>query len=195
MKLELKSLILQLSREQKVIFAALTCEKMYPIYNIFSLSSKWGNARTYTEGIITLYNFVLNAPDKSYDEIIEDIELIMPDLDDFTGTAPSHALDACVALVEAVSFLVDYKDEHIINCSIAATDTVDMHVQIVRDLDQNDADLDNTINSDALMVNELQRQGRLISALKATNYFTQEKIAELRLLNGNEQIIDLFTLT
>jgi uncharacterized protein YjaG (DUF416 family) len=119
----------------------------------------------------------------------------MPDLDDFTGTAPSHALDACVALVEAITFLSNCNSEHIINCSTAATDTVDMHVQIVHDLDQNGSDLDAIINSDILMIKELGRQTRLAKALKLIGQFTIESISQVRKLNGSEEIIDLLTLS
>ena len=194
MNSEIISLLALLNRNQKVIFAALTCEKMYPLYEKFSSLSRWGDPRIYSEGIVALYDFVLGNPDTSYQSLIDEAESIMPDLDNFTGTAPSYALDACTALAEAISFLSDYDDSHIANCSTAATDTVDMYVQVVHDLDPNRPDLDIVINSDVVMVNELQRQLRLAVKLKTISQFNEESISQLRSLNGKEDIIDLMSI-
>lgn len=191
----ISTLLVKLTIEQKIVFAALACEKMYPLYEVFSSLNQWGDPKIYSEGIVILYNFVLTGSDKSYDVILEDVESIMPDLDDFSGTAPSYALDACSALAEAISFLIDYKDEHIINCSTACTDTVDMYVQIVHDLDQNSSDLNAVINSDFIMIREVERQVRVATALTTIKRFTTEKLAEIRLFNGKEEIVDLATIT
>lgn len=194
MNQELKELLLQLTREQQILFAALTCEKMYPLYQRFHILSNWGNEDVYAEGIVNLYNSLITNDISDYELFIDSLEYITPDLDDFTGNAAAYAADACIALIEATTFLLDFNVEHIINCSTSATDTVDMYIQLVEDLDVNLATLNEVVDSHVVMRTEIQRQKQLLSALSRVNDFTNQEIVTLRNLNGAVAIIDLSTL-
>lgn len=191
MNTELKILLSQLNRKQKTVFAALICEKMYPLYQKFSALTGWGDANVFQEGIVVLYEFVLDGLDVATSRHIEKIEYIMPDLDNFEGTAAAYALDACLALVESLTFLFDFDDEHIINCSTSATDTIDMHVQLVEELDSQDPSFERKIMSSLLMKNEINRQKKILTSLSTVTQFSQQEITRLRNLNGVDTIVDL----
>lgn len=193
MRDRIKKLIKELEPAQNAAFVALTCEKMLPNYFRFSEIEKWGNSEIYTEALTTLYGFVLN---QSYDKeyivrIMDDLEANSPDLDEFDSPTASYALDTSSAMLEAVSFLLDGKIEHIYNCATYATDTVDMFIQELNDLDPNHPNLGNIIDKNGYMVNETERQERMLKLLTDINRFDVDIIKNLRVENGAKNLIDI----
>ncbi len=192
---DIETLILSLSDRQKAVFAGLVCERLLPQYAAFCAAVQWGSPAVFQQGVELLYN----SADGVFDQeqataLLDKFKDIAPDLDEFDGHLPSYALDACVALDEALQFLTDKHEAHIINCATAATDTIDMFVQEYQDLEPSRRDLDAVIAADPFMLAEQARQRRILEALLSVNEFDNAAIQRLRQLNGTGAIIDLALL-
>ena len=175
----------QLKLEKQAFFAALTCEKMLPAYQLFSKEANWGNPSILEEILILLYEFI-NGNEINMNQIKDlesELEINAPDLDEIENSFASYGLDACAAFDESLSFILTKNIDHLVNIVSSATNIVDMCVQEKESLEPSDKDLEIKIENDPFMQKELKRQETIIKALQDIELNSQT-IAKLRKLNN-----------
>lgn len=153
---------------KQLAFAYLTCERLYPNYVYFSNKYGFGNSKALQEAIAylnhTLFDKKIDTP--KIVSIIKNIEDNIPQTADYDTILASSALDACTAVIESLSFLIDKQVSRLENISTMATDTVAMYIHDTNRLDPNtDKDFQQKIDSNPLMKKELAMQKGIISYL------------------------------
>ena len=149
---------------RKAMFVVLITENMLPCYEFFYESESWGNPEILKEGVSLLYESVFVHPDKLKEDALicqQRLELVSPDLDDFAETA-SYGLDSCVAVDEALYFLITQSSSYLERVVNAVANTLDMFIQVKENMDSNDQNLQEKIDNDPFMINEINRQIALV---------------------------------
>jgi uncharacterized protein YjaG (DUF416 family) len=193
---DLKIRISLLSKNARVLFAALTCEMLYPNYVAFEKRTGWGKSEILMEAIAFFYQKVIKDKLYSVEEIedmINRIDSVTPDTEDFTDLSTSFALDACTSIYSTLNYLLENNLNHILDVVTYALDTVHMFVQIKEDFNSLDPGSETKIANDLFMIVEKNRQLKLIKTLTDADLsiITNELIASLRSKNP---IIDLSLL-
>lgn len=188
--------ITSLSFEQKIVFCLLTSEKLLPNYEFFSKKYNYGNPDLLKNTIETLYTNLADVKSlgSELDKMLENIDRITPDMDDFSSVLASSALDACTSLLSTLYFIKDGDEENVIAVATYARDTVDMYIFEKENLDPQNKNYEMIIEQDPYMVNEKKRQMSIASSLRNTNLINSNIVDELRVLNRKEPIIDLSLL-
>jgi uncharacterized protein len=166
----------------KILFIALVCRKMLPHYILFSEKEGWGDIEILEKAINLMFKSAINGFEEhkyEAEKLSESIDEICPDLDDFEGIA-SYALDTCIAIDEALRFIISEDKENINNAFTSVFDTVDMFIQVVEDLDPNDENLDNIILNNPIMIREIKRQNDILRAVKDLKVISTELIENLK---------------
>lgn len=192
---DLETQIYSLSDRQKAVFAGLVCERLLPQYEAFCRAENWGSPAVYERGVELLYNSGLgefHAAEATV--LLEKLDFVTPGLQEFGGPLTTYALDACIALHEALQFLADKQETHISNCATATLDSVETFVQEYRQLDPDQRGFAAAVAADPFMQAETARQHRLLEALLSIHEFDAASIHQLRRLNGSGGIVDLALL-
>lgn len=164
--------IKSLSKSGKILFAVLTAEKLLPYYSAFQRSCDWGDVELLREGIDTIYLYLVDGnslSDSSVADLLDRLDNITPDVDDFSHRLTSFALDACTSVAATLDFMLTSDDQHIVEVASYARDTVDRFIHLKNDPDFLRALPEKEIDEDPYMVNEKIRQTKLIIALKEVN--------------------------
>lgn len=113
---------------QHVTFMACLCERMYPNFQMFCLQSESADAKTYRAILDLVWEtLVIKDTKVNFDNQLEKLEEIIPSADDFDIYGVYPAIDACIALGEAIhSKLSGETLEHAIAVSEASIRTVAM---------------------------------------------------------------------
>jgi uncharacterized protein YjaG (DUF416 family) len=171
-------------------FAYLTCERLFPNYVYFSNNFDFGNPDVLKEAIDFFYlNIFEKNPDKNkINFIAKDVEKNTPYTEDFTTNFVSSALDACTAISDSLDFLIDKDFGKIINISIYATDSVNMYIQEIENLDfNNDKNFQQRINNHPLMQKEVAIQSGIIAFLNNSKVLDFEDLQTLLQLQENNK--------
>ena len=168
----LENELIQLSDKAKLLFAVLTCDHLYPNYVHFNNAAGWGNPRILRNAINSVFMYLID--DSLFDTIeirtiLEEVDGITPDTEDFTEVDASFALDACTAVLGTLQFIIEPKVEFVIQVASYATDTVDMFILDRDDFDSNDPKVEVKVREDPLMIREKDRQSDLIKKLSTMN--------------------------
>lgn len=194
---EIKDRLLLLTDRNKILFATLICERLYPNYVYFQQERNWGDINKLKNGITLLHQAILGNHNISKDEIeqaIFDIDKVTPDTNEFSGITTSFALDACNSVYSTLNFLLHQNIEDILDVATYARDTVDMFIQERDDMDYNvDTNFELKISSDPFMIAEISRQKDTIAKLRLLN---NDKIGtpEIELLRDPTPIISINSL-
>lgn len=186
---ELKKLK-ELDFNKQRAFAYLTCERLLPNYAYFSNNFDFGNPQVLREAIDFLYLniFEQNLDKNKIDFFIKEVEKNTPDTGDFTTNFVSSALDACTAIIDSLSFLVDSNFIKIEYISTYATDTVSMYIQEIESLDFNhDKNFQQKIDTHSLMQKEILIQTGIISFLSNSRSFDFGDLQTLLQLQENNK--------
>lgn len=189
---DLETLLYSLSDRQKAVFAGLICERLLPQYDAFCRAAGWGSPAVYERGVELLYNSALgefHAAEAA--ALLEKLAFVTPALGDFRTPLTAFALDAGIALHEALQFLTDKQEAHISYCATATLDSVEMFVQEYRGLSSEQRGFAAALAADPFMQAERTRQHHLIEALLSIHEFDAASIHQLRRLNGSGSIVDL----
>jgi uncharacterized protein YjaG (DUF416 family) len=184
--------------EQLVMLNATTCEKVIPIYSLFSESESWGNIELFQEALFLQYQYLqnLSITNSEIDKIIFEIENNSPDLDEFDSELASYALDACIVFIESLTFLKTKDINSAISVASSSRDLVDMFVQEKNDFAPNDVNLNIKIQTDPFMEKEVDRYFKLISKIGSYKSLNLSEIEAVRILNNEYgEIIDTKILT
>lgn len=189
----IKGKLKSLSMEQQLLFAALTCERLYPNYLYFHERFGWGNPTVLLDSIDMIYQsvFIKNLYGSSeIQQYIEAVDMVTPNTEDYSTVFASFALDACTSVYSTLNFMLDKSLDHIADVASYARDTIDMFIQVRDDIDTQFKDLETKIANDSLMIQEKSRQVSIIEKLNSFNGkgITENFIEDLR---DKSRIIDI----
>lgn len=97
-------ILLSLDANKMLVFAYLTCERLYPNYVYFSENYKFGNKRVLRDAIDFIYDHLLSSNFSNSLSIfhhLESVNLNTADTEDFETIFVSPALDACTSIRNA----------------------------------------------------------------------------------------------
>jgi uncharacterized protein YjaG (DUF416 family) len=195
-RIEISRLLKPLSFQKRLIFGVLTCEKLYPNYVYFSRNTSWGDEAVLQNAISIIYQNVFRNDLFSGVEIqnlIDEVEGITPDTENFEGILVSFALDACTSVLSTLNFIIDSETENIVDVATFARDTVDMYTQERDNLDMSDKMIEIKIEQDIFMQKEKQRQYNVIKLLSEKNEITDSQLQNLREIQP-QLIVDISLL-
>lgn len=143
-QIELEEGISNLSYEQKMDFAIEICTRLLPEYSIFQTKHNWGDHKLVTDclGYCKENLRTQNIDQDTIKSLLNNLDQVIPDTDDFGDIEASFALNSSLAVHYLLEYLVDKKNEHILNIANCMYDTVDFRVREANDGLKND-ELDN----------------------------------------------------
>jgi hypothetical protein len=175
-----------IKHDKNAVFGYLTAKRLLPNYVFFSNQYNFGDASVLESSLQELRAKMHDA------SLPVDFNLIKKKLDEVTpapekyGTVlVSSALDACGAIHELASYLEDGDVEHIESIATFATDSVDMYIQELLDLDMNDPTSEEKIARHTLMLRERKVQEDIWNYLNKANSIDEEDIVTLEKLQEN----------
>jgi uncharacterized protein YjaG (DUF416 family) len=180
----------KLDYSKQVVFAYLTCERLYPNYAYFSDNFNFGDKKVLRRAIDFIANTLTTdfSSQEKLESFLNEIDTNTPFPHNFNTILASSALDACCAVLETLTFILDKKASRMDVISTAATDTVDMFIQDRDDLDFNtDIQFEQKILSDVLMQRELRVQKGIIQYLNEISTLEDLDIKNLLSLQQNDQ--------
>jgi uncharacterized protein YjaG (DUF416 family) len=194
--INIERLLTALPSKARILFAVLTAETLYPNYVTFQNNVSWGNKDLLLDATTLIYYYLINENSVSQQEIedmLEGVNLITPDIDDFSDSLASFALDACTAIISTLEYILENDVKHITYVSSYATDTVYAYIQEKEDIGALDPSWQIQTDNDDFMIAEKARQVGLLDRLSKTDVTTisNDLINNLR---HNNPIIDLSLL-
>lgn len=175
---------------RQLTFAYLTCERLYPNYVYFSDNYGFGSPDVLRDAIDYLFsNLFDNKSDvpKIY-ALIKNVDKNTPEPGNFDTGLASAALDACGVVYESLNFLIDKQLSRLETISTMATDTVDMFIQDIENLDFNsDKNFQQKIENHPLMKKEIAIQFGIITFLSNSTSIKPEDIETLLQLQENDK--------
>lgn len=190
---DIKKRLLPLSDKARILFAVLICERLYPNYVFFQNLVHWGNHDILQDAISVIRQYLFKDDlfsKEDIEDVMERIDLVTPDTEDFVGITTSFALDACTSIYGTLSYILDKNIDHVVDVASVALDTVDMFIQEKDDLNANDRDIEMKIANDPFMIAEKAGQRELLQKLSGLKFdrVTDEIIESLK---NKSSIIDL----
>lgn len=192
---DIKKQLIPLSSKKQLLFGVIICERLYPGYVEFNRVYDWGRVDVLEEAIAMMHQYLINEDLFDADEIqemMERIEMITPDTEDFSGVITSLALNSCTSVYSTLKYMMDKDVDDVADVATYARDTIDAYIQEKYKLDPNDPQLSDRIESDQLMIREKDSQKQILTKLSAMSL---DKITDkiVNELSGKKPEID-FTL-
>ena len=136
-----KRQVVALSDEKKLDFALSICKRLFVDYQNFYNQEKWGNPVLLIDAI----KFCEQAKNYSHSKteietVLSSVEAITPDTEDFGDEIGSYALNACVAVLHTLEFLLTKNPLDIFYIGNALYDTIDVRVQEEQNLSAGEID-------------------------------------------------------
>lgn len=175
--------------KKQLVFAYLTCERLYPNYVYFSANFQFGDASVLRAAIDYILSCILNNTIDTplVKKFILYVEQNTADTEDFDTIFVSSALDACTSVAETLDFLLDRQYSRLKDISTVATDSVNMYIQEIESLDFNtDKEFHTKIASHPLMQKEVAIQTGIINYLSTSTSIDLEDIRTLLNLQEND---------
>jgi hypothetical protein len=169
---------------QQGLFACLLVEKMQANFDYY-FSQEEEKTEAATAILNACFDYIIAFPDtkkNSLSSFLEQIEALTPDLDEEEGAA-AYAFDFCIACYALLRLLRDFDIQELEAVIEQAIATVDMFIQEYLDLDPSDAELENKIADSPFMLNEVERQQALLSAVQTITMINEEQVLQLRGMN------------
>jgi uncharacterized protein YjaG (DUF416 family) len=166
-------------------FGALCCERLLPNYVAFQNEVKWGDSRPLRSALDLVWRGFLGQA-VSQDEIkrlAAVCEALAPSSDDFDALRTASAEDACFAICSLLDHLITPDVGRVVQTAVYATDSIDLFVQEIEELEPSDRNLELIILKHPLMQRELLRQKddlESIRAALASGDASMERLAALR---------------
>lgn len=194
---EIKTKLTTLPEKGRILFSVLACEKLYPLYVAFEERYNWGCSKVISNAISLSYEFLIDnhvIGAAVIKDIIEKIDLVTPDMEDFGSPLGSFALNSATSIYSTLQYLLDGNINHITDVVSYALDTVDLFIQEKENMSSLDPSRNIQIEHDDFTLREHQRQRDLITRLSKMNLnkITDDLIADLQ---DGTPIIDLSLLT
>lgn len=128
--------------DRQLALAIDVCQKLYPDYASFSLKYDWGDRDVLMDAIkLVKHSATGNIDQFEIERLLAQLDTITPDMDDFGDDwLGSYALNASVAAINALQFLLDRDPGHIYDIGECLTDTIDFKIQEIDETTEEDTD-------------------------------------------------------
>lgn len=128
---KLKETISLLSEKRKIEFAIDICIRLFPEYEKFQKKYDWGDSAIIWKGIKYCQNNYDNSrlDKKEVQKLMDEIDSLIPDMDDFGELQGSYGLNASLSVYECLEYLIIRENKKIINIATYMYDTIDFKVQ------------------------------------------------------------------
>lgn len=138
-------------------------KRMYPNYELFAKTENWGNHKILQKAIKLLKTIILEKRSLSEKEqtIMEDLENVTPDMEDFGSLLSTSAMDTCVLLLELFNAMINDEKEHISTLVSLPFNAIQMYIEELNDLDYNKKDYNSFVDNHPLMEEEVDFQNEL----------------------------------
>jgi uncharacterized protein YjaG (DUF416 family) len=118
--------ISSMSFNDRTRLAIETCKRLLPDYVSFHQAHRWGDPDRLRDGIRACEEWLTGVGDSvKTGELLQRVDAVTPDTDDFGDFDGSFALNASAAVASALKHLVDRDFEHIMGIAMLYTDTID----------------------------------------------------------------------
>ncbi len=174
--------LLRLSHSHQLAFAASCCERAYPSYVAFNRNEGWGDPAPLRRALYHVWSIVDGQPVRA-DEVSvlrEQCQSVIPDSDDFGSMEATAGPEAGFSIMILLEYCTDPNPRHAVRISTFARDTIDMAVQLRRELNPDDRDLEQKILRDPLMQREFNKQEQDIAQLKGHPVLDDGFVARFR---------------
>lgn len=157
---DVKNRLENLSEAAKIIFAASCCERALPSYKKFVEIEHWGDYEFFRDTLNEIWMHAYNKkiPEDRLQQLIKQASCLMPDEEDFESIFTSYALEASIAICNALKYCLTKEIKKLISIPKLLIATVDLFVQEQHDMNPSDLMLEEKIIKDPLMKNELKNQ-------------------------------------
>ncbi len=142
--------------DQKCIeFGLWICNRLLPEYQTFYDQNNWGDPDKLKEAIMFCESIKSNkiTDQNILADLIEQVELIIPDTENFGDFSGSYALNSSASVLELLEYFVDKDKSHIVNISEYMTDTIDFKIA-----EKNQSISNEEVDKHADILNEYKQQ-------------------------------------
>ena len=137
----LKRQVFGLPFGRQLDFALTICKRLYLDYQNFYNQEKWGDPELLMDAIKFCEQAKKESPDKTEIETwLSKVEAITPDTEDFGDEFGSCALNACVAVLHTLQFLLTKDASNVFYIGNALYETIDVRIQEDQNLSEEQID-------------------------------------------------------
>lgn len=177
---EIRPLLIPLNPAGKLAFVYSVAVRMQPQYQAFCDHQGWGNPALFQTSLDVIWSKLMGIEvTTNIDTLLQQLEDVVPDLDDHDSYLASYGFDAGCAIYSAMEYLLKNQDEQVLAVATFARDTADMYVQVLNDLSPDDPALEKKIVTDPYMVNEVHRQVTTLQRLQGVVVVDEKLLNEL----------------
>ena len=164
---------------QHLTFMACLCERMYPNYHLFcEITEQPQNAKVYHNILNLVWEYLTVKEDNiNFENQLEKLENIIPDVNDYDFYGVVPALDACEGLAEVLHTIIAGASlEQAVKVSQLSLGTVASYLETEYDRTLSEVEL----KESDLIQQELDVQWQLYRALKEAERHDVELISDLK---------------
>ena len=164
---------------QHLTFMACLCERMYPNYHLFcEITEQPQNAKVYHNILNLVWEYLtVKEANINFENQLEKLENIIPDVNDYDFYGVVPALDACEGLVEVLHTIIAGASlEQAVKVSQLSLGTVASYLETEYDRTLSEVEL----KESDLIQQELDVQWQLYRALKEAERHDVELISDLK---------------
>lgn len=174
--------------QQQLAFGASCCTRLLPNYLAFLNDTGWGDIKPLRESLALVWAFLEGQAysAETVKQLTALCEVATPDSDDFTSLYVSFAQDACFSICGLLDFLLGSDAGKIVQAATYATDSVDLYVQEIENMDPNSPDLERRILAHPLMQRELQKQRENLESIAQAPILDASFLTQLRDSSNNK---------
>jgi len=127
---QLATQLASLEPKARIDFGLDIARRLLPDYLNFYQEYQWGNPEVLKRSI----DYITYASGDEVDELIvnglmDELDLIIPDTEEFGDFLTSYAINAACAIWELLEYLIDNDQTHLMHMSSLVTDTIDFKLQ------------------------------------------------------------------
>lgn len=123
---KLKRNVNTISISRNLEFAIEICKRLLPEYIDFEKKHNWGNPNLIIKGIeICEESTPIPTDRKKIKDLIQKLNSVVPDTEEFGDLSSSLALNSACAIIETLTYLIDFDSKHIFNVGNYMYDTID----------------------------------------------------------------------
>lgn len=161
----------QLSNSRKTLYCYWISRRLFPLYADFYSEYEFGDVDVFLDSL-KLVEHYLNTNEFEESEIrnmLNAIDQITPDTDEFGSLKGSFALNACCSLSDTLRFIIERNDQILTEIMTYIFDTIDFVIQEGEGYDTNDIGWESKVRNHPLMRRELVVQEQFMLLLKESN--------------------------
>ncbi len=178
---ELQGRLEKLPPRHPLAFSASCCERVFPNYEVFSEQEEWGDPICLRRALDYVWECAAGKDDAATARsLINDCRAATPDLDDFSAIETSAAQEAAFSILIALEQCLDLHPRHSVRIARFSRDTLDMLAQIQLEIDPQEPELEEKIETFGPFREELRKQEEDLRKLESQPRLEGTFLAEFR---------------